>query len=269
MRDPHRAVAGRAQDGAVALREHGAGGRGRGAQRGIAFRMRIEEAHVEAEHHVGDAGHAVGRADLAQHGRGVVGVPGDRAVRLLHERPRAAACLRESAQRRRLLAAPDLRERGEQRTHGGGRDLAAIQAALGGVAHRERHARPHVARVELAVGLEHGDAPLALAVHHRPVERRGAAIADDARVYDEAAHTPPHGLRNAALEERRDDEIGLPQRDRFLRHAVGDVELDGDVVPRGNELAVTALREAVEGMAEQEDLHVGAAISRSSAAARR
>ena len=256
VRDPHGAVARAAQDRPVARRHDGARCRAREARGERALGVGAEEAASDAQHLVAHARHAVGGADLPQHGGRGVARPVDRAVGLLHRRPQPSAHAgTRVVQRPRPLAAPDAVDRFAHRRQGRLGDLVAVQAAFRGVAHGEGPRRPDVARVHLAVRLEHGDAPLALALLHRPVERRGAAVALDAGVHDEAAMPPPHRLGDRALEEGRDDELGRPERDRLLGDAVVDVELERELVAVARELRPEPLRQAVERVAEEQDAH--------------
>src|SRR4029453_1083408 len=76
-----------------------------------------------------------------------------------------------------VLEAPDRDEYGLER---GRRDFVPVQAALARVAQAAAAGRPDPARIRLLRGLHHRDAPLRLAIEDGPVERMGAAVADDA-----------------------------------------------------------------------------------------
>ncbi len=65
----------------------------------------------------------------------------------------------------------------------------------------------------------------------------------------------PHRLRNRPLEERRDDEFGLKERNRLDGDVVVDVELDGDLVAALRQLDVQPLGEAVEAVGEEKYFH--------------
>ena len=212
--------------------------------------------HALPQHVVQHAGRAVGGADLAQHGRRVVADPVDRPPRLPQQRALPAADRRIGIiERLRRLTATDALQRGPDRRDGRFGDFVAINAALRRGAHREADLGPHVAGVHLAVGLQRGHAPLGLAVHDRPVERRGSSIPPDPRVDHDAALPFPHRIGNPSLEERRDDELRPPQRDRLFGDAIVHVELDRDVVPGGRQIDVQPLGEAVERVREEEDAH--------------
>ena len=192
-----------------------------------ALRVRVEQVHAGSAHLVLDARRAVRRADLAQHRRRSVGMPVDGAIPLAHQRPQAAARGRaRRGERQRRLAPRQAFERQPQRDDRRLRDFVAIEAALGRVAHREFDARPDVAGVHVRVRLERGDAPRGFAVDDRPVERRRSAVADDPGMNDDAAMPAPDGIRDAPLQERRDDQLRAGERDGLLRHGVVDVELD-------------------------------------------
>src|SRR5450631_3592526 len=72
---------------------------------------------------------------------------------------------------------------------------------------------------------------------------------------DDAAMVPPNRFRDPALQERRDDQVRPPERDGFLRDAVGDVELDRNVVARHNQLRIEPLRQAVECVRQDQYAH--------------
>ena len=134
---------------------------------------------VDAEQVALDAGDLVenpwvtlGCPDLAEHRLGGVRLPVDRANVLLHQRScpayRARIVLVES------LGCPtfeDLVHRLHQRVDRSPADLVPVDAALAGLAHRERAAGPDIAGVEVAVGLEDRHAPVTSAKLDRPVER--------------------------------------------------------------------------------------------------
>ena len=183
-------------------------------------------------------------------------LPVERTIGLRHQRACTAAHTGFARlQAARHLTAGDPLERHQDSVHRGLGDFVPIQARLAAGAHREGLRRPYRAGIHLSFGLQHGHAPLALALDDRPVQRRGAAVANDAGVHDQAAHLPPHRLGDRTLQERRDHDIGPPQRDRLLRDSVGDVELDRDLVVARRELDVQPLRQAVIAAGQQQDPH--------------
>ncbi len=233
--------------------------------------MGAVKADRQAQHHVEHAGRAVGRMHLAQHCGGVVRGPVDGPIGLSHRRPGATP--RRRLQRCRglgLCARCQARQGQPQHRHGGLGDFVPVQAALGGLAHRKAHAGPHLAAVEIAVGLDGRHAPLGFAIQDGPVQRRGPAVARDAGVDNDAAVVLPHRVGDAALEEGSDDELGPPKGHGFFGDVVVDVELDRDLMSVLRQLAVEALRQAVEGVREEQDAHGRSrAFSRSAAAVRR
>ena len=87
MRDPDGAVDRRAQDRAVAPRDD----RPRAAPRYRFLRMCVVQVHALAQHVVEHAGGAIGRADLAQHGCGIVARQSIALVGLAQQRALPAA----------------------------------------------------------------------------------------------------------------------------------------------------------------------------------
>ena len=247
--EPHRAIHRGAAQRALALRDHrtGVGPTQR------AFGVGVEEPAVHAGDAVGEAGKAVRRAQLPQHRRRVVARPVDAALVLLHERALGAmhTRIRIVERHRREVALRKLLHRLQHRGGGGLGHLVAVEAALSRRAHGKSPRRPDVAAVHDSVGLQHGDAPLRFVVHDRPVERRGATVADDARVHHQTDLFAPHRLGNGPLEEGRDDEIGPEQRDRLDGDVVVDVEFDGHLVAARAQLDAQALGEAVEAVREK------------------
>ena len=94
-----------------------------------------------------------------------------------------------------------------------------------------------------------------LAAQDRAIQRRGAAIARDARMNDDRAMAAPDGFGDGALEKRRDDQIGPNSATASSVTRVVDVELDRDLVAGVRQLDVQPLREAVERVREEEDPH--------------
>src|SRR5262249_9268945 len=108
--------------------------------------------------------------------------------------------------------------------------------------------------VRVLGGLQHGDAPLAVAELDRPVQRGRAAIALRARVHDQALVLAPDALRDERLQHRADDELRLLRGDRRFHLMPGADDLDRHVVPELRERDVRALAEAVVGTDQEEDL---------------
>ena len=198
-----------------------------------------EEMEVGAGDPVEDSGVTLGCPDLADHGVRRVRRPVDRADVLLHERPRLADHPRATGvERARRLAVKGPLDRLDQRVDSRAAHLVLVDAALSGRAHLESACRPDGAGVEVAVRLEDRHAPLGLAELDRPVERRGAAVAERARVDDQAAARRPDRLRDPPLQHRADDQLRLMGGDGRLHglRAVDNRDLD----------AVTELRERNE-----------------------
>ena len=263
--DPDRTVDRGAQQGVVAARHHLARRAVHWQRLGVA----IEQVARHAKQRVQHAGAAVGGAQLAQHGGGVVARPVDGAVALAHQGLPAAARVGLRRGRRRGAVRLEVRHGAQHGARRGRGHLLAVEAGLGGRGHRKSLGGPHRAGVHLGHGLQHGRAPGGLAVQDRPVQRRRPAVARDARVHDQAGQRAPHRLRNGALEKRGDQQIRLEQGHRFLGDAVGNVELHRHRVPKRRELQVQPLRQAVEAAREKQDSHrPPACVSRSSAAGR-
>ena len=255
--DPDRTVDAGAQHGLVPAADHPAGF--------MTLRERlcvgVEKMAWRVEQPVEHARCAVGGAHLAQDGFGVVALPVDAALGLRHQRAPATG--------RGVVGVPGrgrgdgdglalVAETAHRRNHCARRgfgDLVAVQARLGGPAHRKGLGRPHRAGVHLGLRLQHGDAPFARAFRDRPVEGRRPAVADDARVHDQADGVAPDVLGNRTLQERRDDERGAMQRHRLDRHHVRNIELDRHLVAERREFEVQALREAVEAAGQEQDAH--------------
>ena len=133
---------------------------------------------------------ALGGADAADHGRGRVGAPVDRAVGLPDQRTRAAGHARVARSRRRSGAAPPAATAVTASTTA---SIAARRTSwryrllLPASRVRNVRARPDVAAVDLAGRLEHRHAPLRHPELDRPVERGRPAVALRAGVHDQAA----------------------------------------------------------------------------------
>lgn len=88
-----------------------------------------------------------------------------------------------------------------------------------------------------------------------PVEGRGPAVADRARMDDETGVDRPHVVRNRGFEIRGHDEVRA-----LLAHGLPDGavlvhELHGQGVPAVPELGLNTLGEAVEGAREKQNMH--------------
>jgi len=156
---------------------------------------------------------------------------------------------------RRVAAGGEALDGAQHGARRGFRDFDAVQAGLLRRAHGKGLARPDRAGVHLGFGLQHGDAPFAFAVLDRPVERRRAAVADDAGMHDQAGVPAPDRFWNRAAQIGRDDQIGAEERDGLLGDRVGDVEFDADPVAACRQFAEQALRQAVEGVGQKQDAH--------------
>ena len=209
----------------------------------------VEQGQQRAGRAVGGAGDGERLLDGAM--RGI-----DAALRFAAGRPQAAAA--DIGRRRRLrFASREPRQRFEHARQRRVGDLAAVEARLGRLAHREFAPRPHRAGVHLAARLDQRHAPVRLALEDRPVERRRPLVAAHAGMDDERAHGAPDVLGDRTLEERREDDVGPEQRDRLVRHRVVDVELDRDLVPRLAQRDMQPLGQRVEAVAEEQDAHQG------------
>ncbi len=194
---------------------------------------------------------ALGGAELAHDRLGRVRGPVDRADLLGHERQGLA---RDPDAHGAGLAAA--LHRLDDRLDRGAADLVAVEAALARGAGGEAAVGPDLARVEVAVGLEHGHAPALGADLNRPVQRRGPAVASGAGVHHQAAVPGPHRLRDELLEDRADDQVRPVGGDRRLH---GHPRFDHrhlDLVSHLGERDPRALAEAVVGGHEEEDAHV-------------
>ncbi len=243
--DPDGAVRRRAADRAVARGDDGAG---LAAQPALA--VDAEEVKRRRADRVEHAGVTLRGTQPAYDRVRRVGGPVDGAHLLGHERAVLAAD--PHAGRTRL---GDALHRFDDRLDRGAADLVAIQAALAGRPHGERPAGPDRPGVEVAVGLEDGDAPVAGTHLDGPVQRGGPAVPRRTGVHDQAAMRRPDGLRDELLEHRAHDEIGPVSRDRRL-HRLGRVDHRHlDLVPELREGDPGALAEAVVSGGEEEDAH--------------
>ena len=202
LADPHRAVDETDRNRAFGAREDLAGRAGEtvGGLEVVDAPVAVEQGQQRAGRAVGGAGDGERLLDGAM--RGI-----DAALRFAAGRPQATAA--DIGGRRRLrLARREPRQRFEHARQRRVGDLAAVEARLGRLAHREFAPRPHRAGVHLAARLDQRHAPVRLAFEDRPIERRRPLVAAHAGVDDERAHGAPDVFRDRALEERREDEVG-------------------------------------------------------------
>ena len=255
MADPQRAIAGSSQQGAFAPCQQVAGLAVRRTTQGR-LGPRIENMRRFIEQAVGDTGEAVGGIDLSQHGGRVVALPVDDAIRLLHQRPRPPTYIHALALRRRQETACNKSlHRLQHGTGCGLRDLVAVNARLLGATQRKHGTGPDRPGVHFGICLQHRDAPLGLALLYRPVQRRRPAVADNARMHNQANVSRPDRFGNRPAQIRRHDQLRLEHRHGFLGDAVGDVELDGNLVPAPLQFRPEALRQAVESVGEEQNSH--------------
>ena len=201
---PHRAVDRCPADGSVALGDDLACAP---AQRLLA--MGAEQMKAGALDLVEHAGMALAGTNLANDRVGGVGLPVDRAQLLAHQRARLAGHLRISGIQPLGGGAPGhLGDRLDDCVDRGATDFVAVEAALPHLASGEAAVGPDVTGVGLAIGLEHGHAPLGLAELNRPIERGGPAVALRTGMHDQAAPGCPDRLRDELLEHGTDDQIG-------------------------------------------------------------
>ena len=250
VRDPDRAVDGRAADGAVAGGDDLAG-----AAAQAALEVRAEQEEVDALDRVEHARVALGGADLAHDAGGAVRAPVDRAVGLLHQRAQTAGDVRVVVveRRRRVALAPVVVHGLGDGLDGAATDLMAVEAALADLAGGELARGPDVAGVGLLVGLQEGDPPLVHAELDGPVQRGRTTVALRARVDHEAAVVVPDRLRDERLQERAHDQLGLVRRDRGLHLVALRDNLDLDVVALLGEGDENPLGQTVVGGDEEED----------------
>ena len=194
--DPDRPVHRGAADGVAASRDHPAG---LASQAG--FGAGIVEKHLAPEQPVADAGKSVRAVDLAQHDAGVVALPVDGSIGLLHQRPPPPAHLRVTVVQWHgpVVASLETVQRGSNGLHGCLGHLVAIKAGLGGRPHGELAGSPDIAGIHLRVGLQHRDAPRGLTAENRPVQRRRTAVTGNPRVDHQANAGTPDRLRDRAL----------------------------------------------------------------------
>ena len=181
-----------------------------GAPRSVALAVDAEEVELRARDRVEHAGVALGR-------RGACAAPcrsdprssRSRGPSWRHQRARpagrrAVAGSSGSGPRHRRRPARPPRRSPRSRRGGprGGTGCSCPPARMGNV-----RVAQTVAGVELAVGLEHGHAPLVGAELDRPVQRGGPAVAARAGVHDQAAVRGPDRLRDELLEHRADDQL--------------------------------------------------------------
>ena len=253
LRDPDRAVRGRAADGAVPLREDRPG---RPAQ--LVFGVPADQVVLGAAEHVQDAGAGVGRPQLGQHRTGRLRRPVDPAVALPAWRP-ALPEHTGPAVVQRLRPEPARREPGHRQQHRprrGVRHLGAVHRALRAAGrHRELRAGPDIARVHLGVRLQHGDTPAPGPVHDRPVQRGRPPVAHRSRVNDQARPGRPDIRRNRHGQHRRDDQIRVTAADPVPQHLIPERQLDRYLMAPVGQLGMHPLRHAVVAARHQQDPH--------------
>ena len=220
VRDPHRAVDGGAQDGAVAR-----GDDGRSPGVGAIFdltpclsacapKRRTAMPHTSSRTPGKPSAEWILRSTVSV----VVVRPVDGAVGRAHERPpRPRATAPRSAPARACspranfaTASLTARTAASVTSRRYRLDLGASRIGKAAWAHTgpasiSRH------------GLQHRDAPLGLALQDRPVERRWAAVAGHAGVHHEARHARPERSGIARLRNGAIDEVGLRERHGLAR----------------------------------------------------
>ncbi len=186
--DPDRAVAGRAADGAAPGGEQ----RARRARQGVLGVAAVQEPRG-AEQFVAHPGLRVGGAQPADDGFRRV-APVDAAYVLAHRRPGTPGLPRGRKGVLRLRpvgagreACDGRQDRLDRRV----RDLVAVEVALAHLGDGAVGRGPDVSGIHLVIGLQHRHAPTALPQVDRPVHRGGAAVADRARVHDQAGVGAP------------------------------------------------------------------------------
>jgi hypothetical protein len=250
VRDPNRAVDRRPADRAGAL---GDDLPGMAAQRLLS--LDAEEMELRALDRVEDPRVPFGGADLADHTVGAVRAPIDRADSLAHQRARPTCHHRGAKRGRGGRAVGDPADRLHERLDRSAADLVAIQAALADLARTERARGPHIAGVEVAVGLEHRHAPLAPPKLDRPVQRRRAPVAPRAGVHDQTTMPRPDRLRDQPLQHRAHDQLRAMLTDRRL-HRRGRVDhRDRHLVTELGQRDPRPLTEAVVRRHQEENPH--------------
>ena len=250
--DPHRAV-----DRRTAERRFAAGKQFTGCPLEDTFGTRVEEMAGNTKEHIGDTGKTVGRIDLRQHRRRRVTRPVDRAFGLLHQWPQTTL--------HRRIAVVEWRRHESAGGKSGHRPeyapccrlghFVAVEAGFLRDAQRKALLGPDRPGVHFRFCLQHGNTPFRCLFLNGPVECRRAAIADDPGVHDQAGVLLPDRLGNRPPQIGSDDEIRPEQRHRLFRHRIGDVELDGNEMAALAQLAIEPLRQAVEGVGQEQYAH--------------
>ena len=249
--DPHRPIGGGATDRGPAPGDDRSRLAGQPRRR-----ARVVQEDRAVAQYVLDARGAVRAQHLAQDRFAIVLTPIDLAVDLLAGRALGATGLGPYLlRRRRTFALFDPLQGLKHRLDGRIGHLVAIKAGFARLAHRKSGRRPDRAGIHLGLGLQHGDAPTRLLVQDRPVKRRRTAIPGNAGMHDKAKMLAEDALRDRALQERRQDQVGSKQVDGFLGRRVIDVQLDADLVAELGELDEQALAQAVEAAGDKENAH--------------
>jgi hypothetical protein len=250
MRDPDGAVDRGAADRPVALGDDLARPPAQGA-----LGVRAEEVELHAGHHVEHARVPLRGPQLAQHCRGGVGGPVDRAIGGLHQWPGAPDDERVVVvgQARRELRVPEPAHGLDERLDRCAAHLVAVEAALAGGARAEGAAGPDGAAVDVAGRLDDRDAPLPHAQLDRPVQRRRAAVPRWAGMHDQAAVPRPDRLGDDLLEDRADDQLGFDAGHGGLHRGGRIDDRHRDLVPQRLERDLGALAEAVVRRDQEED----------------
>ena len=250
--DRDRAIRGSPADRAVPP-----GHNGPGAAAQLVFGVPAEQVVLRVADLVQHAGAGVGRVQLGEHRFGGFGLPVDLPVGLATRWTQAAVT--SVALSRTERAGADLVARRTWPTastaSAGVGDLGPVGRALRVAGHRELHGGPDVAGVDLRVRLQHGDAPARGAAHDRPVQRGRAAVADGARVDDEARPGRPDVRGNRPGQHRGDDQVGVIAADPVPHHVVSQGQFDRYLVPAVGEFGMHALRHAVVGTGNKQDPH--------------
>ena len=149
---------------------------------------------------------------------------------------------------RREISAEIAVDRSNHRPHRGFGHFVAINRRFQCVPQRKGRRGPDRPGIHLGFGLQDGNAPRRHGLLDGPIERRRAAITDDAGMHDQTNMARPDCFGNRPLEERRQNQIGSKQRHRLFIHRVGNVEFDTDFMAALAQFAKEALGQAVEAV---------------------
>jgi hypothetical protein len=214
-----------------------------------------EEVELPALDRVEDSRVPFAGADLADHAVGAVCAPIDRADVLAHQRARPPCHRRDVVRGRGGRAVGDPADRLHERLDRSAADLVAIQAALPDLARTEGARGPHIAGVELAVGLEHRHAPLAHPELDCPVQRRRHPVAPRTGVHDQATMPRPDRLGDQPLQHRAHDQLRAMLADRRLHRRARVDHRDRHLVTELGQRDPRPLTEAVVRRHEEENPH--------------